>query len=101
MKRLNHDCNHVTRQLGHRICTEHAMVSGLSPDAMPALPEGFAAKYEKQAAKSDDPSHFATKDELLKVYRAQRDGTLAVLAASSAEDLDQPSGIDYAPTRAA
>lgn len=101
MDRPHADCNHLNWQIGHLICSEHALVSGMSPGAMPALPEGFAAKYAKEAAKSDDPSHFATKDELLRTYREQRDATLAVLAACSAEDLDAPSGVDYAPTRGA
>ena len=101
MERPHPDCNHVNWQLGHLICSEHSMLSGLFPSAMPALPEGFAAKYRKESAKSDDPADFASKHELLEVYRAQRDGTLAVLAACSAEELDAPSGVDYAPTRGA
>lgn len=101
MDRPHTDCNHLNWQIGHLICSEHSMLSVMSPGAMPALPEGFAAKYEKSTAKSDDSGHFATKAELLDTYRAQRDATLAVLAACSAEELDAPSGVDYAPTRGA
>lgn len=101
MARPHPDCNHINWQLGHLIYSEHDMISGLAAGAMPALPDGFAAKYTKEAAKSDDPSDFATKDELLEIYRAQRAATLAVLAATSADDLDAPTGVHYAPTRGA
>ncbi len=101
MTRPHPDCNHINWQLGHLICSEHELINDLSPGSMPALPPGFAAKYEKATAKSDDPSHFATKDQLLEVYRAQRAATLAVLAATPAEDLDSPTGVVYAPTRGA
>lgn len=99
MQRPHPDCNHLNWQLGHLICSEHALVRGISENVMPELPEGFAAMYTKEAASSDNPSHFATKHELLEVYRSQRDGTLALLAACSAADLDEPTGVDYAPTR--
>lgn len=101
MERPHPACNHINWQVGHLICSEHQMISGLSADAMPALPAGFAAKYEKGTAGSDDPSQFATKAELLQVYHAQRAGTLAVLAASTPDELEAPTGVSYAPTRGA
>ena len=101
MERPHPACNHINWQVGHLVCSEHQMMSGISADAMPALPAGFAAKYGKETAGSDDPSQFATKDELLQAYRAQRAGTLAVLAASTPDELDEPTGVSYAPTRGA
>lgn len=99
MERPHPACNHLNWQLGHLISSEHQMISGLSSDAMPPLPEGFAAKYEKGTASSDDPSQFASKEELLQTYRAQRAATLALLAAAKPEELDEPTGVSYAPTR--
>ena len=66
--------------------------------SMPELPAGFAEKYSKESAASDDSSQFASKDELLQAYRTQRDGTLAVLAKQSDSDLDVATGVSYAPT---
>ncbi len=101
MERPHPGCNHINWQLGHLICSEHQMISSLAADAMPALPTGFDAKYSKESAGSDDPSQFVPKEELLEAYRAQRAGTLAVLAASTPDQLDEPTGVSYAPTRGA
>lgn len=98
MQRPHPDCNHLNWQIGHLISSEHSMIDGLASGSMPALPGGFAEKYTKEKAASNDSSHFATKDELMQVYRAQRDATLAVLAKQSASDLDAPTGVSYAPT---
>ena len=65
------------------------------------MPPGFAEKYAKETAASDDPRHFASKDELLQAYQAQRAGTLAILERTSQEELDAETGIHYAPTKAA
>ena len=68
---------------------------------MPALPEGFVAKYSKEAAVSDDPSKFATRDDLLAAYKTQREATLKALSQVSDADLVKETGISYAPTVAA
>lgn len=91
-------CNHINWQLGHLIAAEHEMIEKVVPGAMPAVPEGFAAKYTKETSSSDDPITFASKEELLKVQAEQRTGTLAALAKLSDADLDKPTGMDYAPT---
>ena len=65
---------------------------------MPALPSGFAEKYTKETASIDDPSAFASKDELMSTYKAQRAGTLAVLAKTSEQEMEAKTGVDYAPT---
>ncbi len=98
MQRPHPDCNHLNWQIGHLISSEHALVDGLSKGSMPELPAGFAEKYSKESAASDDSSQFASKDELLQAYRTQRDGTLAVLAKQSDSDLDVATGVSYAPT---
>ena len=97
MKRPHPECNHINYQLGHLITSEHGMMSGMGV-AMPALPNGFAEKYAKECAKSDDASKFATKDELMQVYKAQRAATLAALDKADIVDFDKSTGVDYAPT---
>lgn len=90
--------NHIAWQLGHLIVSEHEMIEKVCPGAMPALPEGFRERYGKEAAESDEAAAFDRKDSLLAAHKAQRTATLAVLDKLSDEDLDKPSGLDYAPT---
>ena len=42
------DANHIAWQLGHLICSEHALNNMVCPDSMPALPEGFEEKHSKE-----------------------------------------------------
>ncbi|MFN3192227.1 MAG: DinB family protein [Aureliella sp.] len=97
MKRPHADCNHINWQVGHLIASENSMMSSLS-DSIPALPEGFADKYTKETASSDSAADFATKDELMAAYKSQRAATMEFLSSCSAEDLDKPTGVEFAPT---
>lgn len=104
MKRPTAGANHINWQVGHIIASENSIMNGAIPGSMPALPEGFAAKYTKETATSDDASQFCTKAELMQAYKEQRAGTLAALAKCSAADLDKesPESIrSYAPNVAA
>lgn len=92
--------NHINWQLGHLIAAEHEMVNLALPNSMPALPAGFAEKYTKETAGSDDPAKFLKKAELLKIYEEQRAGTLKALERFPDSELDKPSGVSYAPTKA-
>ena len=98
MLRPHPGCNHINWQVGHLVAAEHSLINQVAPGAMPALPAGFADKYTKETATSDDPTKFAKKDELLRVAKEQRAATLAALSKVSDADLDQPTGDDYAPT---
>lgn len=98
MQRPHPQCQHINWQVGHLIASEHAMMSGIDAGKMPPLPEGFAEKYSKETASCDDPAMFATKAELMEAYQAQRAGTLAVLDGLSPEELDNETGVSYAPT---
>ncbi len=97
MQRPHAKCNHLNWQVGHLIVSENQLVGTAWP--MPELPAGFAEKYKKETAGSDDASQFATKDELMATYKTQRAATLEVLAKATAEELDQSTGVEYAPTR--
>ncbi|TWU14154.1 DinB superfamily protein [Symmachiella macrocystis] len=83
--------NHAAWQLGHLICSEHSLVSGLRPGSMPDLPEGFLDKYTKETASIDDPAQFHTKDEYMKLRKEQRAGTLKVLDTMTDADFDEPA----------
>lgn len=89
--RPHEKANHIAWQLGHLIVAEHNLNNMVCPDSMPALPEGFAEKHDKDAATNDDRSAFCTKDEYLKAMSDQRAGTLALLDKLSDEELQQPA----------
>jgi hypothetical protein len=95
MLRPHSACNHLNWQVGHLIVSEHEMMQRVGP--MPPLPDGFAAKYAKPMQTSDRPEDFCSKQELLDAQQAQRVGTLAVVERLSEDQLDLPSGVDYAP----
>ncbi len=104
LHRPHPECNHINWQVGHLISSEHEMTEGVAPGSMPPLPDGFAKRYTKETAKSDDPGTFCSKAELMSALEAQRAGTLAALEKQSDADLDKPSPEAmqaYAPTVAA
>ena len=89
MHRPAEGCNHIKWQLGHLIASEHGLMSAALPGAMPDLPAGFAEKYSKETATSDDPAAFDSKEELLRVFEEQRAGTLKALENASDADLEK------------
>lgn len=91
MRRPVENANHIAWQLGHLIAAEHDLNNMVCPDSMPALPEGFADKHNKETASSDDPAAFCTKDEYLSCMAEQRAGTMALLDTLSDEDLQKPA----------
>jgi hypothetical protein len=89
--------NHINWQLGHLIASEHDMTEKVAPGSMPPLPAGFAEKYTKDTAASDDATKFLRKADLLKVFEEQRAASLKALDKLSEADLDKPTGVEYAP----
>lgn len=81
--------NHIAWQLGHLIQSEHQIMGMASGGKMPPLPDGFAEKYTKETAGSDNPADFHTKEEYLQLMQEQRAGTLAALEAATDEQLGQ------------
>lgn len=98
MHRPAENANHIKWQLGHLIVSEHQMINQVAPESMPPLPAGFAEKYTRETAASDEPAAFHTKEELLSAYQTQRQGTLKALAAFDSADFSKETGVDYAPT---
>ena len=98
MRRPCPGCNHINWQIGHLIASENHMLNQTLPGSLPALPAGFAEKYSKETAGSDDTSKFCKKDELLKIHKQQRAATLVALDKLTDDKLDAATGLDYAPT---
>ncbi len=94
------NANHTAWQLGHLICSEYGMNKAAGAK-MPALPNGFEAKFSKETAKVDDPADFPRKSELLAVFEQQRKATIAWVKGLSQKELDGPgpeSMRDFCPT---
>lgn len=85
------NANHIAWQLGHLIEAEHSLNNMVCPGSMPPLPDGFAEKHDRDAAKIDDPQHFCSKEEYLQLMETQRAGTLKLLDSLSDEELEKPS----------
>ena len=101
LHRPHPDCNHINWQLGHLIASEHGLINKAVPNGMPPLPAGFADRYSRTTARSNDPAAFLTKSELLAAYETQRAGTLAALDRIDDAEFARATGIEYAPTVAA
>jgi hypothetical protein len=101
MHRPSDGCNHIKWQVGHLIASENNIINECFPDSMPALPAGFAEKYTKETATSNDAAAFDSKDELLRLHDEQRAGTLALLEKVSDQELSKENTgpiKDFAPT---
>ena len=104
MRRPAAGCNHINWQIGHLITSDHNLVSAVAPGRMPLLPAGFAEKYSKGTAGSDDASAFCTKAELTAAAAEQLNAALEILESLSDADLDAvspPPLNSYAPTAGA
>lgn len=91
MKRPHVDCNHVNWQVGHIIASEHGMASACAEGALPALPEGFADKYTKETAASDDASAFVPHSQLMEIAKSQSEAVLKMIDGISDADFDNPA----------
>lgn len=101
MKRPHAGCNHINWQLGHLIASDNMMCNGCIPESIPALPDGFADKYSKEAAANDNASDFVPKEELMELFQNQRKAITEVLSGLSDEQLKaaSPEAMQgYAPT---
>jgi DinB superfamily len=92
--------NPIALQIGHLILAERMFAELVKPGASPELPAGFAATHDLKNAGKDD-ARFASKDEYLKLWDAQRAATKAILASLPDSDLDDTRGgklPPFAPT---
>ncbi len=82
--------NHIAWQLGHLILTERMVLETIKPGSCPPVPDGFEEGHGRQSFGVDDPSKFYPRAEYERLWRAQRDATLAVLDGLSDEEMDAP-----------
>jgi hypothetical protein len=79
--------NHIAWQLGHVIIANRHFGELIKPGSMPELPDGFAEKYTKETASSDNADDFIGKDEYLRLLDEQRQALVSLLDQLSEEDL--------------
>lgn len=83
--------NHINWQWGHLIAAENMLGEMVKADSMPKLPEGFADRYGKETASSDDADSFLNKTELQAAAKIQREGLMALLDQVSVDELSNPA----------
>lgn len=101
MQRPHPKCNHINWQVGHLILSENQQMNQISPGSMPELPDRFEEIYSAHSATSDDSQQFLSKDQLMAIYREQRQATMTVLSKISEEEMLKETGVAYAPSVAA
>jgi hypothetical protein len=89
--------NHGNWQLGHLIVAETNLMKSCQA-SMPELPAGFADRYSKETASSDDASRFASKSELIALFDKTRAATIAFAKSVTPAQLDNKTGLDFAGT---
>lgn len=102
-ERPHANCNTIYWQLGHLILSEHNHMSRIDSTAMPRLPEQFETVFSKEKDASNLGANAAsfTKQQLLELFKSQRQATLKLLELQTDEMLDLPSGVPYAENRSA
>ena len=82
--------NTVAWMFGHLVVSENQMGNLIKADGMPPLPAGMAEQYDPKNAASEAKTGWRSKDELFKLMKEQRAGTLRLLDAASDADLASP-----------
>jgi hypothetical protein len=85
------NANNVAWQLGHLISSEAHMVNGCAGRSVIDLPAGFAERYTKDTAASDDPAALGNKAELLALSASIRARTAAWVKTLTPADLAKPA----------
>jgi hypothetical protein len=80
--------NHATWQLGHLISAETQMGNAVRPGSMPALPTGFAEKFNGKTISVDDPKALASKEQLLSLFTSARQASVKWVKSLSPQDLE-------------
>jgi len=83
--------NHPAWQLGHMIVSETNAGNLVRPGSMPELPAGFAERFSKDRARSDNAADFPKKADLLAQFEKTRRATVAWVRKLSPQELDAPS----------
>ena len=91
MTRPGPGCNHIAWQLGHLIASECGLMESIRPGSAPELPAGFKEQHGKEAAGSDDPSKFLTKQQYLDLTDKVHAATVALIDAYPEADFALPA----------
>lgn len=91
MERPAPGANHIAWQLGHLVSSVNFFGESIRPGSMPALPDGFAEKHNKDTADKEDPDAFFKKDEYVKFLDEQRNALLQLLDTLQDSDLTTES----------
>jgi hypothetical protein len=83
--------NHAAWQLGHLASAEARMVAAAAGKPAPELPAGFAERFKKDTAGSNDPAAFPKKAEILDVFTKVRQASIGWAASLTADQLGQPA----------
>ncbi len=83
--------NPIAWQVGHLVSSERAMLEQIKPGASPPLDEGFLTLHARDATKPKPETGWLTKDEYIKLFKAQRAATLSVLEQMTDKELNAPS----------
>jgi hypothetical protein len=95
--------NSIALQMGHLISAERRFAEMVKPGASPPLTAAFLEAHDLKNDRNDD-SRFASRNEYLKLWDAQRAATKAVLDGLPDSDLEDTRGgklPPFAPTVAA
>jgi hypothetical protein len=87
MQRPAPAANHANWQIGHLINSEAQFMAKCGAK-MPELPAGFAQRYTKATANSNDASQFAAKAQLLDLFEKVRAATVAFAQTATEAQLD-------------
>jgi len=79
--------NPISWQIGHLLAVEKKIIDGLKSGSSPSLPDGFDEAHGKDAGLSDDVTRYATRDEYLNLFAAQREATKRVLDELTEDEL--------------
>ena len=82
--------NHIAWQLGHLISSERTLIDKVAPGKYEPLPPGFDEAHKKDAATTDDPARFRTKEEYERLAGQVRAGTLRIVEEMAPADFDRP-----------
>lgn len=93
--------NPIAWQLGHIVVAERGWAESLKPGSSPPLPAGFAEAHGKETSAPNAFPRKYSKEEYMIAWQAQRAATSAVLDGLTDEQLDAPTGVDFAPTASA
>ncbi len=83
-------CNPLVWQLGHLISSEAMLLGAVCPDNVATLPAGFSDRYKKENANNTSPDAFDTKEELVRLMKANEAAALAAFAATPTEKMNEP-----------